>query len=51
MKKIKEMFDEIPIEYNGLTVFSKIQREVYYKVLEYKVNKILKPIYDKLITK
>lgn len=51
MDKINEMFDGIPNEYEGLTVFSKVQKEVYYKVLDYKVNKVLRPIYEILVSK
>lgn len=35
LDKIKEIFDNIPKTYNGLTVFSKVQREAYFKMLKY----------------
>lgn len=48
LNKIKEMFLEIPSEYNGIDVFSEIKKEVYYKVLEYRLENIFKPILNKL---
>lgn len=48
LNEIKKIFDEIPEEYNGLKVFSKIQKEFYFKTLEYKYNNILLPIYNQL---
>ena len=49
LQKIKELFDSIPFEYNDLPILSKYQRELYYKSLEYKYDKVLKVIYNKLI--
>lgn len=51
MDKISNIFNEIPKEYNGLPVLSKIQKTYYLKSLEYKYNNILIPIYNKLIEK
>ena len=51
MIKIKDMFESIPNEYNGLTVLSKTQKEFYYQSLVYKYEKVLKPIYNKLLEK
>lgn len=51
MDKISNIFNEIPEEYNGLPVLSKIQKTYYLKSLEYKYNNILIPIYNKLIEK
>lgn len=48
MKSIKELFDSIPMEYDNLSVLSKEQRKLYYKSLEYKYEKVFKPIYEKL---
>ena len=47
LKKIKDLFDSIPTNYQDIIVFSDIQKQVYYKSLEYKYN-IFKNIYDKL---
>lgn len=49
IEKIKQIIDEIPKTYNDIPVFSEIQRKAYIKMLEYKLEKILKPIYKKLI--
>lgn len=49
LQKIKELFDSIPFEYNDLPILSKYQRELYFKSLEYKYDKVLKVIYNKLI--
>lgn len=49
MERIKNIFDEIPEEYNGLPVLSKMQKKYYLKSLEYKYNNVLIPIYNKLI--
>lgn len=51
MNKIKNIFDEIPNEYNGLSIFSDVQKEIYYKTLKYKLEKVFIPTYDKLIKK
>ena len=46
--KIKECIDSIPNEAFGLDVMSNIQKEAYYKILEYRYQKVLKPIYERL---
>lgn len=51
MNKIKNIFDEVPNEYNGLSIFSDIQKEIYYKSLKYKLEKVFIPTYNKLIEK
>ena len=51
LNKIKELFDKIPKEYNNISVLSEQQRKLYYKSLEYKYEKVFKPIYNKLINK
>lgn len=48
---IKNIFNEIPEQYNGLPVLSNIQKSFYIKSLEYKYTNILKPIYNKLLEK
>ncbi len=48
IERIKNLFNEIPNIYNGITVFSDVQKELYYKVLEYRL-KIFKEVYEKLI--
>lgn len=49
--KIRRMFDELPEEYNGLPVLSKVQKEYYIKTLEYRYNNVFIPVYDKLLKK
>ena len=49
MDKIKDMFNNVPEEYNGIPVLSKIQKLYYLKSLEYKYNNVLIPIYKKLL--
>ena len=51
LDKIKEIFDQVPYEYNGMVIFSELQRELYYKVLEYRLLNILKPVYEKIVKK
>lgn len=48
LEKIKELFDSIPSEFNGITILSEIQKEFYYKSLVYKYENVLKPVYEKL---
>lgn len=47
---IKELFDSIPLECDSLPVLSEQQRELYYKSLVYKYEKVFEPIYNKLLT-
>lgn len=49
--KIKELFNEIPEEYNNLKVFSKAQREYYLDSLIYKYDNVLLPVYNELLNK
>lgn len=49
LAKIKEMFDEVPREYNGLSVMSQEQKDYYYASLEYKYNNVLLRIYEQLV--
>ena len=49
MNNIKNLFDELPQEYNGLTIMSEIQKNYYLKAMEYKYNNVLLPVYKKLL--
>jgi len=49
LEKIKNIFEEVPNEYNGITIMSDLQKEVYLKSLIYKYEKVLFPTYEKLI--
>ncbi len=49
MNKIINIFDELPEEYNGLPVLSKIQKKYYLKSLEYRYDNVLLPTYNKLL--
>lgn len=46
---IENIFNEIPKEYNNLEVLSEIPKDFYLKNLKYKYEKILLPIYNKLL--
>jgi len=48
MKKIKEIFDNIPSNYDNLDILTKEQKELYYQSLIYKYEKVFTPIYNKL---
>ena len=48
LEKIKELFDNIPFEYDNLVVFSEFQRKLYFESLKYKYENVFKTIYDKL---
>ena len=49
LNKISNIFNELPEEYNGLPILSKIQKKYCLKSLEYKYNNVLIPIYNKLL--
>lgn len=49
LDKINEIFNEIPLEYNGISVFSEAQRKLYLKILIYRYEKVFLPIYNKLV--
>ena len=49
MDKITDIFENIPEEYKGLPVLSKIQKEYYLKSLKYKYDNVLVPVYNKLL--
>lgn len=49
MEKIKELFLSVPLEYQGEVVFSKLQKELYYKMLLYKYENVFKKVYEKLV--
>lgn len=49
MDKIVNIFEEIPEEWDGLPVLSRIQKNYYLKSLEYKYINVLIPVYTKLV--
>ena len=49
MDKIISIFNDIPEEYNGLPVLSKMQKTYYLKSLKYRYDNVLIPIYNKLL--
>ena len=49
MEKIADIFNELPEEYNGLQILSKIQKAYFLEFLKYKYNNVLIPIYNKLL--
>ena len=49
IEKISNIFNELPEEYGGLPVLSKMQKTYYLKSIEYKYNNVLMPIYNKLL--
>ena len=48
MNRIKELFKSIPTQYKGYKIISDIQKEMYYKSLEYKYQNVLLPVYNNL---
>lgn len=51
LRQIKEIIYDVPNEYKGIRVTSDIQKEFYFKVLELRYEKILKPAYEKITKK
>ena len=49
--KIKELIYSIPEKAFELDVMSEIQKAAYYKIIEYRYQEVLNPIYEKLSTK
>ena len=49
ISNIKDIFNEIPLEYNNLVVMSNIQKKYYLKAINYKYNNVLLPVYKKLL--
>lgn len=49
IEKISNIFNELPEEYGGFPVLSKMQKIYYLKSIEYKYNNVLMPIYNKLL--
>ncbi len=47
---IKELFENIPTEYNNIPVLTNLQKEFYYKSLTYKYECIFEPIYNELLS-
>ena len=48
LNKIKKVIYEIPNSYGEIKIISNIQKDFYYKLVEYRYNNILKPVYEKL---
>lgn len=46
MDKIRDIINEIPEEFNGIRVMSNVQKEFYFKSLEYRYENILEPFYN-----
>lgn len=51
LDKISDIFDELPEEYNGLSILSKVQKMYYLKSIKYKYDNVLIPTYNKLLEK
>ena len=49
INKIYELIDSIPTEYKGIKVMSNIQKDFYKKTIEYRLNNVLIPTYNKLL--
>lgn len=49
LEKIENIFNLIPKEYNGISVLSDIQKKLYLKILKYRYEEVLLPIYNKLL--
>lgn len=47
LQEIKKIIYDIPNVYKGIRVTSDIQKEFYFKVLELRYEKVLKPTYEK----
>lgn len=50
-EKIKNIFDEIPQQCEGVSIISENQKEFYLNILKYRYDNILLPIYNKLLAK
>lgn len=48
LNRIKDIIYEVPNSYEGIKVTSDIQKEFYYKLIEYRYNNVLNPILKKL---
>ncbi len=48
-EKIKEFINSIPENFEGTLIMSNIRKEYYIKTFELRLNKILKPKFDKLM--
>ena len=48
MEKIENIFNDIPSKYENLPVISEIQKKYYLRLLKYKYDNILMPVYNKL---
>lgn len=43
-----DLINEIPNEYKGIPVMSDARKEFYYKCIEYRIDKVLIPTYEKI---
>ena len=50
LEKINELIEQIPEEYEGIKIISKIQKEFYKETLKYRFENVFIPVYDKIIT-
>lgn len=50
-QKLKEIFNELPNYQNDILIISDEQKELYYKILEYRIDNILNKVYNDLIKK
>ena len=48
LKKIKDVIYEIPNNYENIKIISDIQKEFYYKLIEYRYSNILVQTYEKI---
>lgn len=48
LEKIKDIIYEIPNNYEKIKIISDIQKEFYYKLIEYRYSNILVPTYEKI---
>lgn len=48
LNKIKDIIYSVPCEYENIRVLSDKQKELYFKSVVYKYEKIFKPVYDKI---
>lgn len=47
--KIFNLIDEIPSEDRGIRIISDVQKEFYKKTLDYRYEKVLEPVFNKLL--
>ncbi|MCL1879788.1 MAG: HipA domain-containing protein [Actinomycetia bacterium] len=44
---VQAIFDEVPVEFNGIKVMSEARREYYLRMMDLSVSEVLAPIHDK----